>query len=62
MRTQQVDIDEELLLRNLARAEPLIVDYLKPRQKELIIDVYRGSIDSMHDCLLDTDVVIGIEM
>lgn len=58
----QVDIDEDLLVRNLFKAEPLISDYLRERQKKLLVDVYCGSIDTENECLLNTDVVIGIEM
>lgn len=57
-----MDIDEDILRRNSGRAEPMLCDYLKRRPEPLIIEVYRGSIDTMHDCLLQTDIVIGIEM
>lgn len=58
----QVDIDENLLARNTYKAEPLICDYLRQRENKLQVDVYCGSIDTQNDCLLNTDVVIGIEM
>lgn len=58
----QVDIDESLLVRNTFRADPLICDYLRPREIPLKIDIYSGSIDTGDDCLLNADVVIGVEM
>lgn len=57
-----MDIDESLLVRNIYKAEPLICDYLRPRENQLQVDVYCGSIDGQNDCLLNTDVVVGIEM
>ena len=58
----QIDIDEDILERNKYKAQPLLVDYVKRRRSPFSIDVYKGSIDAQHDCLSDTDVVIGIEM
>ncbi|KAG4078848.1 hypothetical protein HA402_007398 [Bradysia odoriphaga] len=58
----QVDIDENLLVRNSFKARPLICDYLRQRETQLQVDVYCGSIDTQNDCLLNTDVVIGIEI
>ncbi|XP_031639577.1 small RNA 2'-O-methyltransferase [Contarinia nasturtii] len=58
----QIDIDEELLKRFEDRASPLAWDYLSRRKYPLVIDVYRGSVDSPHESLHSTDVVVCIEI
>lgn len=51
-----------MLTRNSFRGDPLLMDYLKRREEQLTIDIYKGSIDSNDECLSNTDVVIGVEM
>lgn len=58
----QIDIDAEILKRFEQRATPLPWDYLARRKKLLTIDVYHGSVDSPHECLLNTDVVVCVEL
>lgn len=58
----QIDIDENLLIRNLPNAEPTLSDYFKNRDHKLTLEVYRGSIETFHPCLNDVDLVYGIEM
>ncbi|XP_055311458.1 small RNA 2'-O-methyltransferase [Sitodiplosis mosellana] len=58
----QIDIDDELLKRFEQRAAPLTWEYLSRRKLPLITDVYHGSVDSPHECLLDSDVVICVEL
>lgn len=58
----QIDIDEELLTKSLYNVRPLFVDFIQRRAKNFSVEVWRGSIASPHDCLKDTDVVIGIEI
>lgn len=59
---KQIDIDSELLKRFEQRAAPLAWDYLSRREKPLIIDAYYGSVDSPHECLLNSDVVVAVEL
>uniref|UniRef100_A0A182NGW4 Small RNA 2'-O-methyltransferase n=1 Tax=Anopheles dirus TaxID=7168 RepID=A0A182NGW4_9DIPT len=62
MENRVVDIDDQILqqCRNLVR--PLLVDHLSPRNKPLTVEVWRGNIAEPHECLEETDVVIGIEI
>ncbi|EAT38043.1 AAEL010029-PA, partial [Aedes aegypti] len=57
-----VDIDEELLNKWQHSVRPLFVDYIQRRPTPLTVEVWRGSISSAHECLKDTDVVVGIEI
>lgn len=58
----QIDIDEETLRRFQDRAAPIAWDYLTRRKIPLTVDVYHGSIDSPHECLESTDVVVCVEV
>ncbi|XP_062550163.1 uncharacterized protein LOC134214901 [Armigeres subalbatus] len=58
----QVDIDEELLNKWQHSVRPLFVDFIQRRAKPFSVEVWRGSISSPHECLKDTDVVVGIEI
>ncbi|XP_053690373.1 uncharacterized protein LOC128738914 [Sabethes cyaneus] len=58
----QVDIDEELLTKWNHSVRPLFMEYIQRRLTELSVEVWRGSISAFHECLKDTDVVIGIEI
>nr|XP_019536736.2 uncharacterized protein LOC109407983 [Aedes albopictus] len=58
----QVDIDEELLNKWQHSVRPLFVDFIQRRSNPLSVEVWRGSISSAHECLKDTDVVVGIEI
>ncbi|XP_063705549.1 small RNA 2'-O-methyltransferase [Culicoides brevitarsis] len=58
----EIDIDEELLRRNMFVVEPLMVDYYSLRPKPLKVEVYKGSIASKSQCLQQTDAVVAIEL
>ncbi|XP_058457942.1 small RNA 2'-O-methyltransferase [Malaya genurostris] len=58
----QVDIDEELLTKWTYTVRPLFIDYIQRRSSKFSVEVWRGSIAAPHECLRDTDVVIGIEL
>lgn len=62
IRHTQVDIDEELLQRNIDRVAPFLADYIRRREVATTVNVYRGSIAEPHKCLTNTDCVIGIEL
>ncbi|KAL3279100.1 hypothetical protein HHI36_016614 [Cryptolaemus montrouzieri] len=57
-----VDIDEQLLKDNLFRVRPLTCEYLRRRPEPLTINVFAGSIIDPDRRILDSDVVIGIEI
>ncbi|KAF2878686.1 hypothetical protein ILUMI_27494 [Ignelater luminosus] len=57
-----VDIDETLLKENLFKIRPLTIDYLDRRTQPLVIHVLTGSISNPDSRLIDTDVVVGIEV
>ncbi|XP_053674510.1 uncharacterized protein LOC128724813 [Anopheles nili] len=58
----EVDIDDDILQKCRHLVRPLLADYLAPSTKSLSVEVWRGNIAEPHECLLDTDVVIGIEI
>jgi hypothetical protein len=58
----QIDIDDELLKQYGPRTKPLTVDYLKRRPRPLKIDIYKGDISIEHECLLNSDAIVGIEV
>lgn len=57
-----VDVDANLLKDNLFRLRPLNVDYLKKRPQPLEIKVLQGSICEPDPVLVNTDMVVAIEM
>ncbi|XP_019763943.2 uncharacterized protein LOC109540160 isoform X1 [Dendroctonus ponderosae] len=57
-----VDIDEALMVRNIDRLEPFIVDRLKRRSSPLVVTALRGSAADPDYRLRKTDVVTAIEI
>lgn len=44
------------------KAAPLTWEYLDARKTPLKIVGYKGSVDSPHECLTDTDAVVCVEL
>ncbi|ALC41806.1 Hen1 [Drosophila busckii] len=59
---QTVDIDEALLTTHLSRTDPLVSDYMRQRESPLHVDVFHGSVADSSAELLNTDVVIALEL
>ncbi|CAH0393623.1 unnamed protein product [Bemisia tabaci] len=57
-----IDVDEEMLQRYHRRAKPLNYNHLCPREAPFSVDILAGSIAECDPNLLDTDVVICIEL
>ncbi|XP_055608101.1 small RNA 2'-O-methyltransferase [Uranotaenia lowii] len=58
----QIDIDEELLNKWAHSVRPLMADFIQRRANPFSVEIWRGSISAPHECLRDTDAVVGIEI
>lgn len=58
----EVDIDGDLLQDNMYKVWPLNADYLKKRPEPLRVNICLGSLSDPDPVLLNTDIVIAIEM
>lgn len=57
-----VDIDEQLILRNLHEVKPLLFEHIGGFNKRLSIDLFCGSIAEPDERLIGVDAVICIEL
>lgn len=57
-----VDIDKELLERQMIKLSPTPSDYLQKRATPLNIKVFKGSVADTHVCLQGADAVVAIEL
>lgn len=58
----EVDIQSSTLESNIYRVQPLIVDFIQRRTEALDVSVLVGSIEDPDPRLLNTDMVVAIEM
>ncbi|XP_007485123.1 small RNA 2'-O-methyltransferase isoform X1 [Monodelphis domestica] len=57
-----LDIDENILTRNIYRLHTGAGDYLDPRERPLTITLYHGSVVEKDPCLLGFDLITCIEL
>uniref|UniRef100_A0A336MDH8 Small RNA 2'-O-methyltransferase n=1 Tax=Culicoides sonorensis TaxID=179676 RepID=A0A336MDH8_CULSO len=58
----EIDIDEAVLKQHAHSVKPMITEFIKQRPAPLKVQVYKGSIATKHECLLNTDALIAIEL
>ncbi|XP_017108196.2 small RNA 2'-O-methyltransferase [Drosophila bipectinata] len=57
-----VDIDEEILMKNVTCINPLVADYIRHRLGPLHVEILKGSVADASEQLLNTDAVIALEL
>lgn len=57
-----MDIDEELLMKNVTSTNPLVADYIRHRLGPLHVEILKGNVANASEQLLNTDAVIALEL
>lgn len=58
----EVDVDCELLKSRAHLGNPIMADYLNPRENPFVVRLYKGSIGQFDDRMTDCDLLICIEV